>query len=149
MHLTHAPIGTPLSDLVRIAGQRWTIESNFEQAKGEVGLDQYEVRSFISWHRHVTLAMLAYAYLAALRRAAIGGVVTADLVADLLPLTVPEIRHLLAALIGLPPPDTAAVLRWSVWRRRHQQRARRAHWRRRTRTAKRPTTLRKPHKTRL
>lgn len=72
-YLTHAPIGTPLSDLVRIAGQRWTIESNFEQAKGEVGLDQYEVRSFIGWHRHVTLAMLAHAYLAALRRAAIGG----------------------------------------------------------------------------
>lgn len=72
-YLTHTPTGTPVSDLVRIAGQRWTIESNFEQAKGEVGLGQYEVRSFIGWHRHVTLAMLAHAYLAALRRAAIGG----------------------------------------------------------------------------
>jgi len=72
-YLTHAPTGTPLCDLVRIAGQRWTIESNFEQAKGEVGLDQYEVRSFIGWQRHVTLAMFAHAYLAALRRAAIGG----------------------------------------------------------------------------
>ncbi len=72
-YLTHAPTGTPLCDLVRIAGWRWTIESNFEQAKGEVGLDQYEVRSYPGWHRHVTLAMLAHAYLAALRRAAIGG----------------------------------------------------------------------------
>ena len=54
-YLTHAPTGTPLCDLVRIAGQRWTIESNFEQAKGEVGLDRYEVRSFIGWHRHITL----------------------------------------------------------------------------------------------
>jgi SRSO17 transposase len=62
-----------LSDLVRIAGRRWTSESNFEQAKGEVGLDQYEVRSYVGWHRHVTLAMLAHAYLAVLRRAAIGG----------------------------------------------------------------------------
>lgn len=147
--LTHAPTGTPLSDLVRIAGQRWTIESNFEQAKGEVGLDQYEVRSFIGWHRHVTLAMLAHAYLAALRRAAIGGGATVDLAADLLPLTVPEIRHLLAALVGLPPPDSAAVLRWSVWRRRHQQRARRAHWQRRTQRAKRPNKKRQSPKTRL
>ena len=72
-YLTHAPTGTPLCDLVRIAGRRWTIKSNFEQAKGEVGLDQYEVHSYSGWHRHVTLAMLAHAYLAALRRAAIGG----------------------------------------------------------------------------
>lgn len=72
-YLTHAPTGTPLGDLVRIAGRRWTIESCFEQAKGEVGLDQYEVRSYPGWHRHVTLAMLAHAYLAVLRRTAIGG----------------------------------------------------------------------------
>lgn len=72
-YLTHAPTGTPLCDLVRIAGRRWTIESCFEQAKGEVGLDQYEVRSYPGWHRHVTLAMLAHAYLAVLRRTAIGG----------------------------------------------------------------------------
>jgi SRSO17 transposase len=71
--LTHAPQGTPLADLVRIAGTRWTIETCFEQAKGEVGLDEYEVRSYPGWHRHVTLAMLAHAYLAVLRRAAIGG----------------------------------------------------------------------------
>jgi hypothetical protein len=58
---------------VQVAGTRWTIESCFEEAKGEVGLDQYEVRSWTGWHRHVTLAMLAHAYLAALRKAASGG----------------------------------------------------------------------------
>jgi hypothetical protein len=58
---------------VRIAGMRWTIESCFEAAKGEVGLDEYEVRSWVGWHRHVTLAMLAHAYLAVLRQAALGG----------------------------------------------------------------------------
>lgn len=78
-----------------------------------------------------------------------GGGVTTDRALDLLPLTVPEIRHLLAALVGLPPPNTAAVLGWSVWRRRHQQRARRAHWHRRTRMPQRPTKTRKPIKTRL
>lgn len=72
-YLTHAPEGTMLAELVRIAGTRWAIESLFEQAKGEVGLDQYEVRSWVGWHRHVTLAIFALAYLAAVRRDAIGG----------------------------------------------------------------------------
>jgi len=71
--LTHAPEGTTLADLVRVAGSRWSIESLFEQAKGEVGLGHYEVRSWVGWHRHITLAMLALAYLAAVRKAAAGG----------------------------------------------------------------------------
>jgi SRSO17 transposase len=74
-YLTHAPEATTLAELVRVAGARWAIESCFEEAKGEVGLDQYEVRSWTGWHRHITLAMLAHAYLAVLRKeaAAIGG----------------------------------------------------------------------------
>jgi SRSO17 transposase len=72
-YLTLAPEPTTLAELVRVAGTRWTIEACFEAAKGETGLDQYEVRSWTGWHRHVTFAMLAHAYLAVLRRAAIGG----------------------------------------------------------------------------
>lgn len=72
-YLTHAPEGTVLVELVRVAGARWAIESCFEQAKGEVGLDQYEVRSWVGWHRHVTLSMFALAHLAAVRKAAVGG----------------------------------------------------------------------------
>jgi SRSO17 transposase len=72
-YLTHAPEDTSVADLLRIAGTRWRIESLFEHAKGEVGLDQYEVRSWVGWYRHITLAMLALAYLAAVRKAAIGG----------------------------------------------------------------------------
>jgi hypothetical protein len=72
-YLTLAPEGIALADLVRVAGTRWTIESCFEAAKGEVGLDEYEVRSWTGWHRHVTLAMLAHAHLAAVRKAAVGG----------------------------------------------------------------------------
>jgi SRSO17 transposase len=71
-YLTLAPEAVVLSDLVRVAGTRWTIEACFEAAKGEVGLDQYEVRSWTGWHRHITLAMLAHAYLAVLRCAAGG-----------------------------------------------------------------------------
>src|SRR5881227_1256284 len=72
-YLTLAPEATDLATLVRVAGTRWTIEACFEAAKGEVGLDQYEVRSWTGWHRHVTLAMLAHAYLAVVREAAAGG----------------------------------------------------------------------------
>jgi SRSO17 transposase len=72
-YLTHAAHGTALADLVRVAGTRWAIEACFEAAKGEVGLDQYEVRSWGGWHRHVTLAMLAHAYLAVLRKVVVGG----------------------------------------------------------------------------
>lgn len=72
-YLTHAADGTALSELVQVAGTRWAIEACFEAAKGEVGLDQYEVRSWTGWHRHVTLAMLAHAYLAVLRKVAVGG----------------------------------------------------------------------------
>src|SRR5215212_6445227 len=72
-YLTHAPEQTTLARLVRVAGARWAIESRFEAAKGEVGLVDYEVRSWTGWHRHVTLAMLAHACLAVLRKAALGG----------------------------------------------------------------------------
>ena len=133
-YLTHAPEGTTPARLVRVAGTRWTIEACFEAAKGEVGLDHYEVRSWVGWHRHITLAMLAHAFLAVLRKAALGG--GADehaLAAELLPMTVPEVRRLLWRLVWDQPPGPDAVLHWSAWRRRHQQRARRAHWHRRTR----------------
>src|SRR3954453_7363852 len=72
-YLTLAPEGTDLATLVQVAGSRWTIEACFEAAKGEVGLDEYEVRSWTGWHRHVTLALLAHAYLAVVRQHAIGG----------------------------------------------------------------------------
>ena len=52
---------------VRVAGTRWAIEECFEEAKGEVGLDQYEVRRWDGWYRHITLAMLAHAYLTVIR----------------------------------------------------------------------------------
>ena len=58
----YAPVDTSLSELVRVAGRRWVIEAGFEQTKGEVGLDQYEVRLYGAWYRHITLSMVAHAY---------------------------------------------------------------------------------------
>ncbi len=61
------PPATTLEALVHVAGSRWAIEDSFEAAKGEVGLDQYEVRSWRGWYRHVTLALFAHAFLAVVR----------------------------------------------------------------------------------
>ena len=66
-YVVFAPAGTPLRTLARVAGQRWRIEQSFALAKGEVGLDHYEVRRWDGWYRHMTLAMFALAYLAELR----------------------------------------------------------------------------------
>ncbi|MER7000708.1 hypothetical protein [Streptomyces sp. NPDC000410] len=119
-----------------MAGVRWSVEECFQAAKGQVGLDHYQVRNWTSWHRHITLAMLALAFLAA---------VAADQApnrpidphhpargSDPITLTVPEIRHLLI-VVFIPPAVTAArLLHWSDWRRRHQATARRSHYRRRS-----------------
>jgi SRSO17 transposase len=72
-YLTRSPEETSLAELVQVAGQRWRIESCFEESKGETGLDEYEVRSWTGWHRHITLSMLAHAYLTIVRQHAIGG----------------------------------------------------------------------------
>jgi SRSO17 transposase len=62
-----APQATTLEAVVRVAGSRWTVASACEAAKGEVGLDQYEVRSWTAWYRHITLAMWALALLIVMR----------------------------------------------------------------------------------
>ena len=61
------PTGTPLIGLVRVAGARCAVEEGFEQGKGEVGLDHYEVRRWPGWYRHITLALLAHAFLTVTR----------------------------------------------------------------------------------
>ena len=66
-YVCYGPAGTTLEELARVAGTRWAIEECFEEAKGQVGLDQYEVRRWDGWYRHITLAMLAHAYLAVIK----------------------------------------------------------------------------------
>jgi SRSO17 transposase len=63
-YLCAGPDDTTIDTLVRVAGTRWTIEECFKHAKGETGLDHYQVRRYHGWYRHITLSMLAYAYLA-------------------------------------------------------------------------------------
>jgi SRSO17 transposase len=66
-YLSNAPKKTPLLTLAQVAAARWTIEQCFREAKGETGLDEYEVRLWHSWYRHITLVMMAHAWLASVR----------------------------------------------------------------------------------
>jgi SRSO17 transposase len=122
------PKPTTLAQLVRVAGIRWTVEESFQAAKSQVGLDQHQVRRWNSWHRFTTLALAALAVLA---------ICAADAATDtptdhgVIRLTVNEIRRLINACIIRPIIDLAHRLHWSGWRRRHQARARRAHYTRR------------------
>jgi len=64
-YLAYAPLQATVQELVQVAGARWAIEECFQAAKNECGLDQYEVRRYVGWYQHITLAMLAHAFLAA------------------------------------------------------------------------------------
>jgi SRSO17 transposase len=64
---SNAPVNIPLAELVRVCGMRWPIETIFEEAKGEVGMDHYEMRSWIGWHHHMLLVSLAHHFLVRLR----------------------------------------------------------------------------------
>jgi SRSO17 transposase len=66
-YLAYAPTKTSLATLVRVASSRYTVEQCIEEAKGEMELDEYEVRFWHNWYWHVTLSMMAYAWLASIR----------------------------------------------------------------------------------
>lgn len=127
-YVTFGPMQTTLADLVRVAGRRRAVEECFEIAKQDCGLADYEVRSWHGWHRHVTLSMLALAFL---RPCVCGS--TRQEGASRRPLepiaySMPEIRHLIGALQRQSPPGIALILGWSVWWRTHQAMARAYHW---------------------
>jgi SRSO17 transposase len=65
--LSNAPADMPLLKLAQVASTRFTVEQCIEEAKSETGLDEYEVRYWHSWHRHMTLSMMAHAWLASVR----------------------------------------------------------------------------------
>ena len=108
---------------------------DFENAK-DLGLDHYEVRCFIGWYRHITLVLVALAFLTgicATERFSASAPAPAPLPARsaVLALTVPEVRHLLAQLIWPASSSACRVLAWSWWRRCHQSHASYYHTKRR------------------
>ena len=137
----HVPEGQPLTKtrLIRAAGLRWPVEEDFEFGKDSFGLDQCQARLYTAILRHIVLVMAALAICAvtaALLRTctdtqapppnAPGQAPPAD--PGMIPLTVPEIRRILAALTArpLPPP---LIIHWDAWTRSHQARARWFHQR--------------------
>jgi SRSO17 transposase len=126
----YAPTPVPLTTLVQVAGRRWAVEEDFQTGKGLTGLDQHQVRTWTSWHRWATLALLAHAFLTV--TAAVEHT-RAPAPADQIPLTRNEISHLYAALLLRPLRTLDQRLHWSTWRRRHQHRARTSHYQRHAR----------------
>ncbi|MER6188758.1 hypothetical protein ABT190_02115 [Streptomyces cyaneofuscatus] len=121
-----------LAELVRVAGARWSVEECFQAAKSPVGLDHYQVDHWTSWHRHITLAMLALAFLTAVTVASAAPHRPTEphhptRKREPIHLTVPEIHRLLIAVLTPPAITTAEPLHWSSWRRHHQSAARRSH----------------------
>jgi hypothetical protein len=122
----YTPRPISLTALVRAAGRRWTVEEDHQAGKGLAALDEHQVRTWTSWYRWVTLAMLALAFLtvAALAEHA------QPPPPGLIPLTRNEIARLATAVIIQPAAGTRYRLRWSAWRRRHQHTAQACHYQR-------------------
>jgi SRSO17 transposase len=141
-YFVFGPPATTLPVMVKAIGARWHIEEDFETTK-DMGLDHYEVRSWIGWYRHITLVMVAQAFLTGICAQDTASAsptlsVEASVALDaapsarpLLALTVPEVRHLLGHLIWPPPSSVKVVLAWSWWRRCHRSCASYFHTKRR------------------
>jgi SRSO17 transposase len=125
----YAPTRVRLGELVRVAGRRWSIEESFQTSKGQVGLDQHQVRTWRSWYRWTTLAMLAHAVLVV---ATAHSRATSAPPEGLIPLTLNEIRRLYNRLVIEPAHAAVDTEAWSWWRRGHQYEAQHAHYQRQT-----------------
>ena len=100
-YFSNAPVETPLVEFVRVSGMRWPIEIIFEESKGEVGFDQYEMRSWLGWHHHMLLVALAHRFLVRLRIRFHEKSPT---------LTVYQVRLLLSAVLPKPIFNVASAL---------------------------------------
>ena len=100
-YFSNAPANTPLNEFVRISGMRWPIETVLEEAKGEVGLDHYEMRSWLGWHHHMLLVSLAHHFLVRLR---------IRFQEQAPALTVYQVRLLLSAVLPVPVFDIQAAI---------------------------------------
>jgi SRSO17 transposase len=128
-YLCWSPGPVPLAKLIAVAVARWKIEEDHQQSKQVSGLDSGQVTTWTSWHRWTAICLLAYIFLAV--AAAFQRTRDEDAgVLGLIPVTIPELlRQLRGTVIPEPSRDRAHRDAWSVWRRRHQYRARQAHQR--------------------
>ena len=106
----YSPESVPLRELVRVAGRRWTVEESFQAGKGLAGLDEHQVRRWISWRRWTLLAMLAHALLAVIAANEHSLRPVPD---GLIALTCNEIRRLFISFVIEPGRALACPLAWS------------------------------------
>ena len=125
----YSPDPATLHDYVRVAGRRWKIEESFQTGKGLAGLDEHQVRTWTSWHRWVTLAMLAHAFLAVTTAAATPHRSVRHHRESLITLTVNEFRTTLRLPAAAPAARRRRHTGLVTWRRKHQARARACHYR--------------------
>jgi SRSO17 transposase len=121
-YLVWAPPETPLPTMVAAIGARWRIEEDLEATKA-LGLDHYEVRSYLGWYRHLTLVLLAYAFLVDITvHSHLTTAAQQESVAcpPLIALSTSEARHLLAHLFWPAPTSAPLICQWSIFRRTHQ-----------------------------
>lgn len=128
-YFVFAPPQTSLQTMVLAIGARWCVEVDLENAK-DLGLDHYEVRSCIGWYRHITLVLLASAFLLSIcvqdhQRTCQSEEASCSL--PLIALTTSEVRHLLARLFWPAPTHASLIHQWSIFRREHQYWARYYH----------------------
>jgi SRSO17 transposase len=128
-YLCWSPGPVPLAKLISVAVARWKIEEDHQQSKQVSGLDSGQVTTWTSWHRWTAICLLAYIFLAV--AAAFQRTRDEDAgIPGLIPVTIPELlRQLRGTVIPEPRRDRAHRDGWSLWRRRHQYRARQAHQR--------------------
>ena len=128
-YLCWSPGPVPLAKLISVAVARWKIEEDHQQSKQVSGLDSGQVTTWTSWHRWTAICLLAYIFLAV--AAAFQRARDEDPgILGLIPVTIPELlRQLRGTVIPEPRRDRAHRDGWSLWRRRHQYRARQAHQR--------------------
>jgi len=117
-YLSNAPADTPLLTLARVSAMRWPVETEFQTEKGETGLDEYEVRSWHGWHHHVTMALLAGAFLLSLQH---------DWGTQMPQITRPQLTRILRALLPQRTWTRAELWAWLHETQRRNESAKCAH----------------------
>ena len=123
-YLSNAPEDTPMETLAYVGGSRWRIETEFETEKRDVGLDEYETRTWAGWHHHVALCLLGGAFLLSLQQAWGGG-------GKMPRITRPQVYRVVREMLPRERFGPAELLRWLEETQECNERARRSHAKRR------------------
>ena len=121
-YLSNAPEDTPLGTLAYVGGSRWRIETEFETEKSDVGLDEYETRSWAGWHHHIAMCLLGGAFLLSLQQAW-GGKMPR--------ITRPQVYRVVREMLPRERFGLDELLRWLTETQDGNERARRSHAKRR------------------